>query len=320
MKKQILRVVSLVLLCAFTAASFCSCFEFYTVSNRMGPAMWVVEDADGNRIYLLGSIHIGTEDMFPLCDEIMDAFSSCDYLAVEYDILAAEKALENATAEETAAYAAQFLYTDGTTIKDHLSADTYGKAVAYLKEKGCYSNTTDYFVAPYWESVITQLMTADTGYSSDYGVDRYLINSAYEKGITVLDVESEQYQIGVLMSAADEVSEVSLKSVLTLGSSDALKNQYRTILLYYNRGDMSVMSKFLSSEVDESEYDEATVNALKEYNSVMYDERNANMTKTVVQYMEDGKSVFFVVGLAHMLGDNGIVSALTSAGYLVYRK
>lgn len=46
-------------------------------------------------------------------------------------------------------------------------------------------------------------------------------------------------------------------------------------------------------------------------------DRNAGMVKKALDFLKNGKSVFYVVGEAHMLGDDGLVNKLTEAGYTV---
>jgi uncharacterized protein YbaP (TraB family) len=46
-------------------------------------------------------------------------------------------------------------------------------------------------------------------------------------------------------------------------------------------------------------------------------ERNANMVEKAREYLQSGKTVFCAVGLAHLLGEGGMVEALREAGYTV---
>ena len=46
---------------------------------------------------------------------------------------------------------------------------------------------------------------------------------------------------------------------------------------------------------------------------------NLKMAETAEHYITDGKTVFYVVGLAHMLGEGGLVQLLKQSGYTVER-
>ena len=54
-----------------------------------------------------------------------------------------------------------------------------------------------------------------------------------------------------------------------------------------------------------------------EYNDAMIINRNADMLKVAVDYLESGDVVFYAVGLAHLLSGNGLVDTLREAGYTV---
>ena len=56
----------------------------------------------------------------------------------------------------------------------------------------------------------------------------------------------------------------------------------------------------------------------EEYNTAMMTDRNAGMLEVAKQYLESGDTVFYAVGLAHLLDENnGLVFTLRDAGYTV---
>ena len=76
---------------------------------------WVVEDED-TQVYLLGSIHIGTPDLYPFDKKLITAFNESDALLVEV----------NSLAQEGYEYSVEkAMYTDGTTLKDTVSSSTF---------------------------------------------------------------------------------------------------------------------------------------------------------------------------------------------------
>lgn len=81
-------------------------------------------------------------------------------------------------------------------------------------------------------------------------------------------------------------------------------------------GKTDVLDDLLFSEDDEEVTDEEKA-AAEEYNNAMTVVRNKLMVERAEEYLRDQKNVFYVVGLAHMLGDDGIVSSLENRGYTV---
>src|SRR5688572_17338730 len=57
-----------------------------------------------NTVYLLGSIHVATEDMYPLPDEILKAFAASKALAVEVDLTKVDPAAMQTVMMEKGVY------------------------------------------------------------------------------------------------------------------------------------------------------------------------------------------------------------------------
>ena len=177
------KTISVTLLLAMISAlalTFCGCGLLGGSEYRKGPAMWVVEDGEGHTCYLFGSIHVGKDArMFPFADIIEDAYASCDQLALEYDMIEAENSRKDMSEQEYAEYYANiFVYKDGTTIKDHVSEETYAAAVEFLKKREMYSEALDYYNAAYWFMLVDNIVTEEQGEVSENGVDVYFANKA----------------------------------------------------------------------------------------------------------------------------------------------
>lgn len=317
--KRIVSTLAALALLFSAAVSLTGCFGYGYSRTRRGPAMWIVEDGKGGRCCLFGSIHVGRDDGgFPFPDVIEDAFSYCDHIAVEYDIVAEEKRQAEMNIIEQAEYLRQFAYTDGTTIRDHISAETYEKMRETVeKQLGAAPDVYDGFKPALWYSLVSDYATKAAGYDSKYGVDRYFINKAYETGKTVLEIESEAEQLQLMLGIDDTVYESMILGELSDSSGAGLDYMYSI----YSEGDMDKMSYLILAERGAAQgADDKTAEAMKRFDEEMYAKRNRKMADAVAGYLSEGKRVFVVVGCAHMLGDDGIVSLLRKNGYKVYRK
>lgn len=285
------------------------------LQSRYEPALWQITGPNGETMYIMGSIHIGDESMYPFDDRINSALESCDYLAVEYDIVSADERAEQWTDMESFMYLSQYMYTGGDNIKNHLSAQTYNAAKAYLTQKSFYTAEMDYFVPAFWDNIITSLIIEDTGFNSDIGVDRVLIKLAREVGKEVLEIETEAMQTELVLSFDDIVYDDSISGMIE--SKDDIKTQYAYMIDLWKRGRddlVDVMSNglsFLYSGPEDGEY----AAAYEDYNKRMIADRNVSMAEVAHGYMKEGKKVFFVVGVGHIRGDNGIIKLLEEKGY-----
>ena len=108
-----------------------------------------------------------TQNNYP--KQILDAFEKCTALAVESDIVEIEK--------DTAALIESmkpFVYSDGTTIKDHIDKELYDDAVALMTELGIYNFAMDYYKPTFWDSMISSMLAdMSKNYKIDNGVDRW---------------------------------------------------------------------------------------------------------------------------------------------------
>ena len=299
------KIISIILCLIFVTFSFTGCFSLIGgyATERRGPAMWIVEDRDGNRCYLFATNHTGkASDEFPLADVIEDAYSFCDYLAVECDYTSEGETIPSG---------------DGTSILEHISETVYNAAVASIKRhNGDYNGEYDYESVAFWYGLLDSFVTKDCGFDSAYGTDIYFINKAKNDNKTIYEVEGFEYQTELSQRVSDKVYENFIISMLNNRSSSGM--EYYNDL--YRSGDMATLEYTLNSGRNAKVTDAALAEQLKAYFDMMYTERNARMADALYAYLTGGKRVFFAVGASHVVGDDGIVKLLKAKGCRVYRK
>lgn len=315
MKKRISALLLCVIIC-FTSAALYGCLPFTYTQERQGPAMWIVTDRDGHRCYLFGTVHTAKNgDMFPFADVIEDAYSYCSYVATEADVT-------KPSGEEVLKL---YEYTDGTTIKDHVSEDVYNKAVAAVTEhEGSYNGQYDGYNLSFWYSITDGYNTEKSGYSAEYGSDTYFITKAKNDGKAVIEIEGEAKQAEMTASIPDPVMEYFLSSALANTGSASL-DYYDAI---YQSGSIDLLSYSIDSSRNKqnSRISSPTdsgipaVDRLKEYYDIMITQRNKDLADAVIKCLSDGDRVFFAIGLTHLCGEDGVVAVLQSSGYRVIRK
>ena len=282
--------------------------------STVTPLFYKATDGEGNVVWLFGSIHIGREDFYPLPDYVMNAFNSADALAVEFDIVAFEEDEEALTD-----MVLMLMYDDGTTIRDHVDPEIYESAVEILKENNSYISYYDYFIASFWAELIDSLVYEEVGvYDMPDGIDEYLIGKAYKQNKPVLDVESAEYQYGMLADYCEELQEVLLYSAV-----DTYKNYDREqyladldlMLDLWAGGEGGALAEYLSEEVEFESEEEKRL--YEEYNNAMTTVRNLNMADYAEEALLSGEEIFICVGAAHIVGEGALVDLLTERGYTV---
>lgn len=286
------------------------------------PLFYHVTGEDGSEMWLLGTIHLGDNRTAYLPQEIYDAFDASDALAVEFNSNAyVEEMATNEDYQES--ITDMYFYTDESTIRDHLTPEVYEVALKFLKYSGDYNPNLDYTKPFVWESAISQALTGSgRRLFSEKGVDQRLIDLAEERGKEILDVESAESQITILSEFSDGLQEALLASTLSSTRSEYNHNISKLYELWCSGDEAALIAYLRNNEAEEEgeeeeEIDEETQKLLEEYNKAISTERDIDMIVVATDYLRSGKVVFYAVGLAHLLAENGLVDGLRAAGYTV---
>ncbi len=280
--------------------------------EKITPLMYeVTKEGSNNKIYLFGSFHILDLNKIEFPKYLLDAYQNSDYIACEFDIV---EFLKNVDQQKLAE---EMMYSDGTTLDDHLSKETYDKVVKYMKDTFAYSeNITRFLKASQIQSLITTKVLEKMGVIANNGVDTYFLNKAHEDNKKILEVESYELQTEAFDKVSDEYYELAINQILD-NMDDAVK-EMKKLYDAWKSGDEEALID-LAVNVDNDELTDKEKQIMKEYNQILLDERNIKMTEALEEYFNDNKKVFYMVGAAHLVGPNGIAKQLEKDGYKVVK-
>lgn len=307
------------------------------------PLFYHVTGKDGQEMWLLGTIHVGDERTAYLPDEIYDALLSSDALAIECNQDAFEEQLEE-DEELRKTVSDAYYYSDGTTIKDHLvTPDLYEDAVKMMKATGNYNFNAEHARPSVWSSSISAFcLQQGYGLTREKGVEERLLDLVEENGIPIWEVESTLFQIQMDSKYSPELQEVLLFSVMGVDTQEYAEES-RELYELWCAGDEEALREEVKDEPWELKEEDFTLEDLsdedlerakkiladldninaqlakvsEEYEKAMSVDRNEGMLKVAKEYLESGDVVFYAVGLAHLLAENGLVNTLRDAGYTV---
>lgn len=264
--------------------------------------MWEVKH-NGNTVYLVGSMHIADDSFYPLRAEFEQAFAEADYLGVEIDL---SKAVDEAQQQLIMNMG---MYQDGSTLKDHVSKETYAKVGDILKKNGMKPDALDAFKPWVVETTIGSLKAIKSGYEAAEGIDLYFIQKAMKRKMPVLELESYESQLGMFDHFSKELQEKNLNA--TLDNFDVAENQVDNMADMWKQGDDKALLELTNSMAGDAEY-----------NKAMLIDRNIGMADKIDGYLKSDKKAeyFIVVGAAHYLGEHGVIKLLEDKGYTVERK
>lgn len=268
--------------------------------------LWKVIGADGkDKIYLLGSVHIVPDDIYPLSSKIEKAYESSDYIVVEADVnkIDAMK-VQQLTVEKG-------IYTDGSSLEDELSEELYKKLGEALLKTGMITIDMAKMMKPWLIAVtVPQLMILKMGYKADNGIDMHFLKKADKDKKKILELESAEFQLDLLSGFPDDLQKKFLES--SLDELDSFKDQYDSMIKAWRDDDTAQMEKIVNKEYDDNP-DMADV-----YKKLVYD-RNVTMTEKIDGYLKDKSAdkYFIIIGAAHLIDKDGIVKMLAKKGHKI---
>ena len=279
------------------------------------PLLYKVTGENGQQMWLFGTIHVGDDRTGYLPQELVDALVSADALALECDIDGFEAKLDK-DAKLAQKVSEAYYYSDGTTAEEHfLDSELYPKVLQLVKATGGYSYMTEMMKPELWSSSIENFfLRQGHRLTSQKGLEARLTKIAQENDIPLREVESVLFQIQMTDSWSQELVELMLRDLTEVnGVGYALETHD-----LYDRwcaGDEADLIEAVKD--DTSEMTEEELALYEEYNKSISSDRNAGMLEVAKEYLESGDTVFFAVGLAHLLAEDGLVFTLRDAGYTV---
>lgn len=270
-----------------------------TVQAQSGEHFFWRASAGAGELYLLGSIHFGTAQMYPLPEVMMRAFQGADALVVEADVL-------NADPMQTAQLvASKAMYQDGTRLQQQLSPQTWTRLQEVAASLGMPVAMLN-MQKPWFVSMsLTALALKRLGYSEDQGIDAHFLGLARDKK-QVIELESMAQQLSLFdrLSTAEQVMMLEQ----TLDEIEQGKAFFEELLSLWQAGDAAGVQRLFDEGMLKSA-------AGERLNQVIMIERNRQMSAALDALARQGGEYFVVVGAGHLPGPEGILALLRERGY-----
>ncbi len=260
--------------------------------------------SDNSYVYLLGSIHIASPDIYPLDSDIENAFQDSDKLVVEINIKEVGPITSMMLLEKYGTY------PPGEGLRQNLDEDLYERLETSFQEMGislsAYDDYRPWIIVTMMEGVVM----VDQDYSAEYGIDVYFLEKAVERDIEILELETVEYQFEIMSGLPDRLMIKVLEMSLEGPDMDDYIDIVGFMLAQWEKGNAEGIEEVLFEDLEEEP-------ALAPYYDVMFNQRNHNMQAKIEEYLTDEYIYFIVVGAGHLVGEEGLVNLLDEAGYEV---
>ncbi|MCU7993811.1 TraB/GumN family protein [Shewanella glacialipiscicola] len=248
----------------------------------------------GKTAYLLGSIHIGRADFYPLPAQIETALGKARGLVVEVDINKAD----------STALLQQYGRADKTKGLDWQSRD---KQTVQIMSRYCAATAnvcqSIQSFAPWLQATQVNLMRYNTlGYSTDYGVDMQLM--ARHAALPVYQLETAESQFQLLASFDSQEQWSMVREAISASDADLL-----SLITAWRSGNETELDSIMQEQMGGEGDTQMLERILWQRNHVMAD--------GIIKLMgsaEVAVPLFVVVGAGHVVGDKSVVQRLKQAG------
>lgn len=301
-EKYIVYICMILLL--FCAFALTSCQREAEVP--VNPLLYKVSD-DNSSVNVLGSIHLGRMNIYPLPPEIMAIYENCETVMFEVDFNTMPEQNDDLTREET---------------ETLVGAETVERAVAAIKEaypdmarraQKIYPSVNMKNINQVGYHTLQGLLSLAASTKSqlidECGIDQVFVSYALKDRKNIIGAESWEEQYALTYNLPPE----AYKAIL---------NEYIAV---------EEMAKKLNDEFDmwckgnAAALEQTEVSPLRQANEnswqrVQYDNlliRNKHMADKVIQQLEKDETTFALLGAAHIVGEEGVIRLLQEMGYTV---
>lgn len=273
---------------------------------------WEV-DINSVKVYLLGSIHYGREDFYPLPDPIEKAFEESKTIAFELDNFA-DLGTPASSFEMLTNVFTVGSYKDGTTIDQHLDEETLEKLKVKIENCGLpfslFKNLQPGLLSMLLASFkLDKAASTKKENAAELGVDFYLSKKAKKSKKDIYGLETVESQLRIFCDIPLDEQYSLLKNFLNDDREKKHKEDIDEMLNHWKEGDLECLKSTLPKEDEVSDFSLSFL-----------DKRNQNIVEEIIKIAKTKETpIMAVVGALHMVGDEGIPTLLQSKGYNVKR-
>ena len=279
-------------------------WSFHSLHAASDPLFWKAVKGD-ETIALLGTIHSGRKSFYPLPSTVEDALRRSKALLLEIDLSMVDSEEVDKKIKETS------VLPQGESLFQLLSSDLYFKLddrlAQYKLQIVEHENREPWYF-------IFLLLTLESGIDPDgleLGVDLYLTKLAkrFKKEVIPLESVESQMQIFSDLSRQDQLELIDVMLERPY-DREQTKEDLQSLLEAWEKGDRGTIDRHVEKSKGDSPIE-------KEFMQRINDQRNIKMLNAIMDHSNAQKQVFVAVGTMHLLGKEGLIERLKTAGFSV---
>jgi len=259
--------------------------------------IWTIE-RDGRTSWLVGSLHVLTQDAYPLPTAMDQAFGRAKTLMEETDVN------DITSPEIIGAVATKGMFNDGKTLQSVLTPVAYQQLSQRIAATGLPIDMVNVMRPWMVELTLSGLELQRAGFDPELGIDVHYRRLAAKNGMALSMLETAAEQIDYLAGLPLDIQVEQLQKTLSDGETEL--KEVREIAAAWRAGDAAAIEKLLLKGMQDSP---------TYYKSLVVD-RNRRWIPRIETCLATG-NCFIVVGAAHMVGSDGLITMLKQKGYRI---
>lgn len=285
----------------FSPASLLALSLSLSLSFAKEPKMatiWTVSDEDST-VYLAGSVHLLREKDMPVPSGFDKAYAESEELVFEIDMAAMS---DPGMAQEMRKLGS---LPEGESLGDKFDPKTMKRLRSYLTKRKMAVEVFDSMTPGMVYLMIGSLEAARIGAKPELGLETRYYEKSVEDGKPSKGLETAAFQ----MSRFNEFDLEMIQQLINeaLDEVDQGKDTLSTIIAAWRSGNEKALSELIVEQTAPS----------PKLHEVLLTDRNKSWIPEVEKHLATDRDVMFLVGAAHLVGEDSVVDLMREKGYQV---
>lgn len=316
---KVFFVVLLVLSCFSCATTKLP--EVPTLTKYDDMMFWKIEGVDSKgklaTIYVLGTIHVGDEELYPIPEVITNAYESADRVYGEISTQGWSELTGKTLSRVLTAMADAKAYTLETGILWYDTLTSEQKNFLETKLGKTVVDANKELMPWVLYSGLSDLAMTGSGLTAAFSYDVHFISLSNQLEIEMLGLDDVDVQLDVLSYGDMDFQVKMMKDTIDKFLENPDFEKEETIALYnaYLSGDEKKLEEVLFAGMEE----EIAANPeMQGYYNALFVDRNINWAEIFTQLIAEGGQTFVFAGSGHFIGADSVFDFMKRKGDLVF--
>ncbi len=293
-----------IVLAVLSALVFAAAAMAQTTPAAAQRGFWWEATKGNQRVLLMGTLHVGRADFYPLPPDAMRRLREAAVIAVEADVFNVAKT--GPIVQRMAFYA------DGEPGLDaRLPAELRRRVEAAARRAGLEASRLWRMKPWMLANTLVLLEAVRSGFTPAFATESFLFEFTQQTGKPIAELESLEAQLRIFESASAELQIVYLEQVIKSMESGESEREVTRLVDAWSRGDAAAMEALLAKmRAGAAPADRFVMEQI-------IDGRHPAMVAGIERMAASGRLHVVAVGALHFSGPNGLVELLRRRGFAV---